>query len=216
MQETSLDDHSDDDSYKDADDEIEVIRSPLRNNDKYTATKTTLTFKPAQAKQPDKVTSKPPVNVENNVVLIRNERNVDDRILGIDEDDRKESERREKGLREQEEQERRSNEKREKLNELKKDLKSHLKESLKESDSLKKAELNNGNDLNNVINHNNLEDLEQYDCEIKNIETRTPPKSIRIEVKDSPREIREENDRRVANDRELLDDVELIDDEKEI
>lgn len=222
VQETSLDDHSDDDSYKDADDEIEVIRSPLRNNDKYdkyTATKTTLTFKPATAKQPEKTAAIKQHSGENNVVLIKNEKKVDDRILGIDEEEeeRKEQERREQVLREQEEQERRSSEKREKLNELKKDLKSHLKEglkeSLKESDTLRKAELNNGNDTNN----HNLDELEQYDCEIKNIEIRTPPKSIRIDVKESPRDIREESDlRRMAKERELLDDVELIDEEKEI
>lgn len=207
LQETSLDDHSDDDSYKDADDEIEVIRSPLRNNN---ATKTTLTFKPAAAKQPEKAppVKQHPSNPENNIVLIKNEKKGDDRIPGIEEED---AERKEQERREQEEQERRSSEKREKLNELKKDLKSHLKES----DAPRKAELNNGNDTNN---HHNLDSsLEQYDCEIKNIEIRTPPKSIRIDVKESPREFREESDlKRVAKERELLDDVELIDDEKEI
>lgn len=209
VQETSLDDdQSDDDSYKDADDEIEVIRPKLIKIDK----------PPAAIKQPDKLTK----NGKDSVILIKNEKVDDNRILEIDEDvnetvnneldrkDRKDEERR------------KLNEKKEKLNELKNDLKSHLKDKLDvESNEL-------SNDLNEQNNHhNNLDfDLEQYEKEIKNIEIRTP-KSIRIEINDtrcnketskiaSSNEIDKYDIKKMVKDRELLEDVELIDEEKEI
>lgn len=219
VQETSLDDQSDDNSYKDADDEIEVIRPKLLKNTtndkiKVETTKSIMT-KQDKPLKPDKPTKHSMNkisnnNLENNVILIRNEKVDEDRILEIDEEDLN-------GLNDEDEEERKMNEKREKLNELKNDLKNQLKDNLKEN--YVKEELNNGNNYNNEYLTSN--DLEQYENEIKNIEIRTP-KSIRIDIKDSNKEIdrvdikKLVNDREKRKNRELLDDVELIDEEKEI